>query len=95
MSQTTSRVRWTIQDVAALPDNESIRYPVMHLQDLFHGQYCSQQDLAEHLGYVQSTVGNFLNMKPVDRGTFIKICEVLVFPIGNKQMNQKIAVLRN
>jgi transcriptional regulator with XRE-family HTH domain len=47
------------------------------VEDRFHGQYCSQQDLAEHLGYVQSTVGNFLNMKPVDRGTFIKICEAL------------------
>jgi Uma2 family endonuclease len=29
MSQTTSRVRWTIQDVAALPDNEWIRYEII------------------------------------------------------------------
>ena len=26
MSQTTDRVRWTIQDVTALPDNEWIGY---------------------------------------------------------------------
>lgn len=29
MSQTTSKVRWTIQDVAALPDNEWIRYEIL------------------------------------------------------------------
>jgi hypothetical protein len=29
MSQTTDRVRWTIQDVAALPDNEWIRYEII------------------------------------------------------------------
>ncbi|WP_017654392.1 hypothetical protein [Fortiea contorta] len=29
MSQTTGRVRWTIQDVAALPDNEWIRYEII------------------------------------------------------------------
>jgi transcriptional regulator with XRE-family HTH domain len=45
--------------------------------DRFHGQYCSQKDLADHVGYRQSTVGNFLNMKPVDRETFIKICAAL------------------
>ncbi|WP_042341730.1 Uma2 family endonuclease [Calothrix sp. PCC 7507] len=29
MSQTTDRVRWTSQDVAALPDNEWIRYEII------------------------------------------------------------------
>jgi Uma2 family endonuclease len=29
MSQTTSRVRWTIPDIAALPDNEWIRYEII------------------------------------------------------------------
>lgn len=29
MSQTTGSVRWTIQDVEALPDNEWIRYEII------------------------------------------------------------------
>ncbi|WP_339385955.1 hypothetical protein [Calothrix rhizosoleniae] len=29
MSQSTDRARWTIQDVAALPDNEWIRYEII------------------------------------------------------------------
>ncbi|WP_221642876.1 hypothetical protein [Nostoc sp. 2RC] len=29
MSQTTSKVSWTIQDVETLPDNELIRYEIL------------------------------------------------------------------
>jgi len=37
----------------------------------------SQQALATELGFVRSTVSNFVNGKPVDYFTFVEICEKL------------------
>ncbi|MUH01002.1 hypothetical protein F7734_55575 [Scytonema sp. UIC 10036] len=45
--------------------------------DRLDGQYLSQQDLADHLQIAQSTVSKFLNLQPVDRPIFIKICAAL------------------
>lgn len=42
-----------------------------------NGEFFSQQDFAEDLGFAASTVSNFVNCKPVDRRYFINICEKL------------------
>ncbi|MBD2609290.1 AAA-like domain-containing protein [Scytonema hofmannii FACHB-248] len=45
--------------------------------DRLDGQYLSQQDLADHLEISQGTVSKFINLQPVDRPIFIKICAAL------------------
>ena len=44
---------------------------------LLRDQFSSQQDFAEYAELAASTVSNFVNLKPVDRVVFIKICEKL------------------
>ncbi|WP_414582428.1 toll/interleukin-1 receptor domain-containing protein [Scytonema sp. PCC 10023] len=41
------------------------------------GEFFSQQNFAEDLGIAASTVSNFINLRPVDRKTFIQICKKL------------------
>lgn len=45
--------------------------------DRLHGQFYNQQDLADHLIISQSTVSKFVNLIPIDRSFFIKICDAL------------------
>ncbi|MGD1913927.1 MAG: AAA-like domain-containing protein [Rivularia sp. (in: cyanobacteria)] len=42
-----------------------------------NGEFYSQQDFAEDLGFAASTVSNFVNCRSVDRRYFINICERL------------------
>jgi hypothetical protein len=42
-----------------------------------NGEFYSQQDFAEDLGFAASTVSNFVNCKSVDRRYFVNICEKL------------------
>jgi len=61
MSQTTSKVRWTIQDVAALPDNEWIRYEILN-GELFavRSPHHKHQHVSyERLAQIQDEAGHF------------------------------------
>jgi transcriptional regulator with XRE-family HTH domain len=47
------------------------------VQTLVHHHFFCQHDLADELGFAQSTISNFINGKPVDRRKFQDICEKL------------------
>jgi transcriptional regulator with XRE-family HTH domain len=49
------------------------------VQRRINNEYYSQNDLANELGFAQSTISNFANGKPVDRCKFQNICEKLGF----------------
>ena len=47
------------------------------IQTIVHHNFFCQNDLADELGFAQSTISNFVNGKPVDRRKFQEICEKL------------------
>jgi transcriptional regulator with XRE-family HTH domain len=47
------------------------------VQTIIHNNFYCQNDLADELGFAQSTISNFINGKPVDRRKFQDICEKL------------------
>jgi transcriptional regulator with XRE-family HTH domain len=47
------------------------------VQTLVHNTFYCQKDLADELGFAQSTISNFISGKPVDRHKFQDICEKL------------------
>jgi transcriptional regulator with XRE-family HTH domain len=61
-----------------MPRSVRLRLDAMcKVQTLVHHNFYCQNDLADELGFAQSTISNFINGKPVDRRKFQEICEKL------------------
>ena len=61
-----------------MPRSVKLRSDVMgKVQTIVHRNFYCQNDLADELGFAQSTISNFINGKPVDRRKFQDICEKL------------------
>jgi DNA-binding Xre family transcriptional regulator len=63
-----------------MPRSVRLRADVIgKVQTTIHHNFYCQNDLADELGFAQSTISNFVNGKPVDRRKFQEICEKLGF----------------
>jgi transcriptional regulator with XRE-family HTH domain len=61
-----------------MPRSVRLRSDVIEkVQTLIHNNFYCQKDLADELGFAQSTISNFVSGKPVDRNKFQDICEKL------------------
>jgi transcriptional regulator with XRE-family HTH domain len=61
-----------------MPRSVKLRADVIgKVQTIVHNNFYCQNDLADELGFAQSTISNFINGKPVDRRKFQDICEKL------------------
>lgn len=61
-----------------MPRSVRLRADVIgKVQTIVHNNFYCQNDLADELGFAQSTISNFINGKPVDRRKFQDICEKL------------------
>jgi DNA-binding Xre family transcriptional regulator len=61
-----------------MPRSVKLRADVISkVQTIVHHNFYCQNDLADELGFAQSTISNFINGKPVDRRKFQDICEKL------------------
>ncbi len=61
-----------------MPRSVRLRADVIgKVQTTIHHNFYCQNDLADELGFAQSTISNFVNGKPVDRRKFQEICEKL------------------
>jgi hypothetical protein len=59
-----------------MPRSVKLRSDVISkVQTLVHNNFYCQKDLADELGFAQSTISNFISGKPVDRHKFQDICE--------------------
>ena len=61
-----------------MPRSVKLRSDVIgKVQTIVHNNFYCQNDLADELGFAQSTISNFITGKPVDRRKFQDICEKL------------------
>jgi transcriptional regulator with XRE-family HTH domain len=61
-----------------MPRSVKLRVEVIaKVQTIVHNSFYCQNDLADELGFAQSTISNFINGRPVDRRKFQDICEKL------------------
>ncbi len=61
-----------------MPRSVKLRAEVIaKIQTLVHNNFYCQKDLADELGFAQSTISNFINGQAVDRRKFQDICEKL------------------
>jgi AAA-like domain len=59
-----------------MPRSVKLRSDVIgKVQTIVHNNFYCQNDLADELGFAQSTISNFITGKPVDRRKFQDICE--------------------
>jgi transcriptional regulator with XRE-family HTH domain len=61
-----------------MPRSVKLRVEVIaKVQTIVHNNFYCQNDLADELGFAQSTISNFINGRAVDRRKFQDICEKL------------------
>jgi transcriptional regulator with XRE-family HTH domain len=61
-----------------MPRSVKLRVEVIaKIQTIVHNNFYCQNDLADELGFAQSTISNFINGRAVDRRKFQDICEKL------------------